>query len=488
MDVLPDLEADLRPNIERMTPFDTAFLYAETPRTPLHVGSLSIFEGAPFFDERGKFRLDEVRRRISERLPLFPRFRKRVSFIPFDLGRPFWVDDQDFDIANHVNLMVLPSPGSRDELEALCDQLQMRLLDRDRPLWELWFIGGLKDGNVAMVEKVHHAMIDGVSGVDVAAALLDLERDPPHLRVEPWLPAPAPHLASVLIEGLREDLSQPVEVVRRMGELLSSPRQLLARTDGIVDALTSFLNPWDHQNHPAMHDDIGTTRRLVAVTESLDEVKRAGKRFDATVNDVVLTAVAGGVREFLLGRGESVDHAKLRVLVPVSVRADHEHLALGNRVSGVLAPLPLDEPFTIQRLALVRNTMRRIKTHHQSAGTEVMTEAIGLIPPGLMSLVTRSIHHQPLADMVVTNVSGPDCPLYFLGAEMIESIPIVPLGGNLIVGIAILSYNGALTLGLHADVDTCPDVHRLADGIRAAFAELIAFDGEPETEDFPRTV
>jgi WS/DGAT/MGAT family acyltransferase len=457
-------------SFERMTALDASFLHAETPRTPLHIGSLSVFEGAPFFDDRGAFRLDDVRRRVSERLHLFPRFRKRVATVAFGQGRPVWVDDEDFDIANHVKLMALPEPGSRAELAARCSTLQMRVLDRDHPLWELWFVGGLDDGNVAMVEKVHHAMIDGVSGVDVAAALLDLEPEPPPIDVPRWAPMPAPDAGQLLLESWRERIVLPAERARSLRAMVRTPLDLVRRVGGVADALGSEVAVGVH--HTSLKRQVGMTRDLQWVTVPLGDVRRTAHQLSVTVNDVVLAAVAGGLRALLVKRGEDVTHLTLQCLVPVSTRSEDEHGALGNRVSAIFAPLPVHEDAPMSRVSLVHEAMVRHKERHEADGTELLLESIELLPPALLALTSRTIHRQPLIDVVVTNVPGPACPLYFMGSKMLESVPVVPLGGNLSIGIAILSYDGDLTVGIHADGEANPDLHVLTDALRGELAEL----------------
>lgn len=461
---------------ERMTALDASFLYAETERTPLHLGSVSVFEGAPFFDDHGEFQIDAVRARVAERLHLFPRFRRKVAFVPFDIGRPFWVDDDEFDIAKHVKVLVLPPQGSREELAALAIQLHMKLLHRDRPLWELWFVGGLDDGNIALVEKIHHAMVDGVSGVDVAAALLDLERSPEPIEVPRWHPAPPPAPLDLVVEGVLEDLSQPLDVARNLATTVLSPRDAAARLGGAAALVRTAVRSVPGLGHSSLRAKVGRARVLRSVAVDLDAVKEAGHTADATVNDVVLTAVAAGAGDLLRQRGLPTDDAVINVMVPVSVRDDHEHLALGNRVSIILAELPLRARASGERLLVVRDEMRRVKEREEAKGTEVVLQGIDAVPAGLLALASRSIHHQPFTDMVVTNVPGPPCPLYFLGAQLLESIPIVPLGGNLTIGIAILSYNGTLTFGVHADAGTCPDLAVLIEGIEH---ELTALGARP---------
>ena len=467
--------------VERMTALDSSFLYAETPRTPMHVGSLAIFEGAPFFDDAGVFRLDAVRERVEERLARLPRFRKRPKFLPFQFARPVWVDDPDFDIANHVKLMVLPAPGSRDELDLVCGQLQMRVLDRSHPLWELWFIGGLDDGNVALVEKIHHSMIDGVSGVEVAAALLDLEPHVAPIDVEPWTPTATSDLG-LLVEGVCEAISQPVAAARHLGSQLVAPREILALATGVPDLARSLLG---HGRATGLHHAVGRRRTLRTVSEPLARLKEIGHTFDATINDVALTAVAGGVLALMAARGEAVDDALLHVLVPVSMRPAADQLTLGNQVAAMIVPVPVGEGGVIERLGEVRNHLRRSKADHQSVGAEILVDSLDLLPSGVLALTSRAIHHQPLVDIVVTNIPGPPFPLYFDGAELLESIPIVPLGGNLTLGVAIMSYNGRLTFGVHADGAGCPDVAVFVEGLRGDLEALLALSAEDALEGTP---
>ncbi len=452
------------PSPERMTALDATFLFAEKPYAPLHLGAVSIFEGAPFFDERGVFRLDDVRRRVEERLPLIPRFRRRPRFVPFQLARPFWVDDDRFDIANHVKLMVLPSPGTRAELDDLCGQLHMRILDRDHPLWELWFIGGLEDGNVAMVEKVHHAMVDGVSGVEIAAALLDLDPSPEPQALTPWIAAPSPSVARLAAESLREDIAQPLDVLRLLRSQLSSPAELAALATGLPDLARTLLT---RSPEPIrMRHVVGATRTLRSVTAPLERLRDVSHRFDATINDIALAAVGGGARALMAHRGDAYEDASLQVLVPVSVRSSAETLALGNRVSTMVTTVPLGDADVTTRLAAVRAAMARIKADRQAAGAEIVVESLELLPSFVLAALSPAVHNQPFVDVVVTNIPGPPCPLFFLGAEMLESTPVVPLGGNLAIGVALLSYNGRLTFGIHADPHACPDITHFVDAVQ----------------------
>jgi diacylglycerol O-acyltransferase / wax synthase len=468
------------PAYERLTALDASFLHAEGETTPMHVGALSVFEGAPFFDRDGAFRLTDVRRRVESRLHLVPRLRRKLRLPPLGIGQPVWVDADDFDIADHVKLMVLPPPGDRAVLEHACERLQMQLLDRNRPLWELWFIGGLHDGNVAMVEKLHHALVDGVSGVEVAAALLDLEPVPPPDEgssdpVAPWSPAPAPDARRLVTDALTDRFGTPVAIARSAFDAARVPLLALRRTGAVLDAARSLVGPEGRAPASSLNRaTVGEHRRLVRVDVPLDDLRDVGHAFAVTLNDVVLAGVTGALRRLLESRGEPVDDGALHALVPVSIRVDAEHLALGNRVSAMIAPLPVGEDAPLTRLLQVHHEMAERKAHHQAEGNELLLETAELLPATVSALVARQVHHQPFVNVVVTNIPGPSCPLWFFGARMLEATPIVPLGGNLTIGIALLSYDGTLAVGLHADADAAPDLPVLADALAAEFAALHA--------------
>ena len=455
---------------ERMTALDAAFLQAETDRAPLHVGAMSILEGGPLVDERGAFRLAEVRDHVAGRMHLLPRFRKRVAVPPYGQGRPVWVDHEGFRIDEHVLHVTLPPPGDEEQLARLCCEIQARPLGRRRPLWELWFVDGLEDGTVALVEKVHHAMVDGISGVDVAAALLDLEPDPAPLDVPEWRPVPPPTDVELLTLAELDRLRRPLGWL--LGLRTELPDLVTARStvDGLVDALKGLVAAPVH-DHP-LAGRIGHDRVLCWTTVPLEEVREAAHRRDATVNDAVLSAVGGGVRRVLGTRGTLADASTLSVLVPVSTRAPDERGRLGNRVSGVIAPVPIDEADPDARLHAVAAAMSAHKEHHQSTGVQLAVEGLEVLEPALMSVLARTIHHQPFLDVVVTNVPGPSSPLYFLGARLLRSVPIVPLGGNLTMGIAILSYAGDLTIGIYADSSAAEDAREVCRGIDETFDAL----------------
>lgn len=459
---------------ERLTALDAAFLHAESERTPLHIGALVVLEGEPFFDERGEFRLDDVRRHVESRLHLIPRFRRRIMTVPYGVGRPVWVDDPHFDIADHVRLLVLPPPGDREQLELACDRLQMQMLDRDKPLWELWFVAGLEHGRVAIVEKVHHALVDGVSGVDVAYATFDVA---PEGREDDgvdraWEPQPAPAPIELLVDSLVERVVEPAEWIRTAQAALRAPRRTLGLVGELAGAAASIAGSALVPHPSSLNVPVGEHRRLHTVDRSLDEVRAVKSALGGTVNDVVLCAVAGGLRNLLEARGEEVEGIELQALAPVSLRREDEHGALGNRVAAYFAPLPLGIGDAVERLEAVATAMRERKARHQEEVSELLLEGMDHLPPALPALLSRTIHRQPFVNVVVTNVPGPPFPMWFMGAEIQDIVPVVPLGGNLSIGIAVLSYNGRLVLGIMADPTRAPDAGELARAIGACFDEL----------------
>jgi WS/DGAT/MGAT family acyltransferase len=447
----------------------------------MHVGALSILEGGPFFDEHGRFRLADVRRLVSSRLHLIPRFRKRLQNVLFDQGRPIWVDDRRFDIAYHVRLTALPSPGSREQLLTLCSRIQAQLLDRTRPLWELWFVEGLEGGNVALIQKTHHALVDGVSGVDVATVLLDFTEEPTFLAPPRWIVEPAPPGWRLLADTLFERATEPAEMVRTARSIVRGPRLALARASELATSLGTLVDRRSIAPRTSLNQRVGRNRRFETVRLPLEEVKAIRRGLGGTVNDVVLAGVAGGLRRLFEARLELEPEMALRVLCPVSVRDDSERMQLGNCVSAMFVTLPVGEPDPIERLARIRATTADLKEREQAVGAAFLLDLTHFAAPTLLGLASRLVHHQPFVNLVVTNVPGPQVPLYCMGGRMLEAYPVVPLARNLTLGIAILSYYGRLHLGLFADRDAMPDLGVLAAGLEDSSAELrkLAEEREP---------
>jgi WS/DGAT/MGAT family acyltransferase len=459
-------------DVTRLSALDAAFLAAESPTTPMHVGSLAIFEGAPFHDESGRFRLADVRTLIDERLHLVPRFRQRAVAVPHGLGRPVWADDPAFDVKHHVRLVTLASPGTDRQLRALCESQHMVLLDRTRPLWELCFVDGVSGGRVALIEKVHHAMVDGVSGVDVATALLDLTPEVRRFDQPPWAPDPLPTSAALQAGAIADLLEEPWRFAQAVGRSVRHPVETMAGFAKVGWAATTLVSRQTIAPHSSINRPVGRERKYEVVRHTMAGIDEIRSELGGTVNDVVLAAVAGGIRELLLKRGESLDGRPLEALVPVSLRPDDEHMMLGNRVAAMLVPLQVDEPDARRRLAAVRAAVEFRKSRQQASVSNALLDTTDHWPAFLAAITAGLIHRQPLVNVVITNVPGPPIPLYAAGARMLEVFPIVPLGGNLDVSVGILSYNGQLTIGLFADATSCPDVAVLAEGIEKAFFEM----------------
>ena len=462
----------------RLTALDATFIEIESPTTPMHVGTITRFEGAPLRDDAGCIRIDDIRRHVVRRLEPFPRFRQRLVRLPFGVGRPVWADDPTFDVTHHVRLAAVPSPGGSEQLHRLAEMLHMQLLDRTRPLWELWFVDGMADGSVALIEKIHHSLVDGVSTVDFTGALLDLSPGPAS---EPSLVVPHPDAGGddgvpVWWVATQGELGRPARALRDVASAAVRPRRTLAvLREALAGLSTVVLAP-----PSPINQSVGRHRRFEEVHLSLADVNAARARTGGTVNDVVLAAVAGGLRHLIESRGEAIGERPLRAFVPVSLRADADHLTFGNQVAGMLAPLPVHLSDPLDRLRSVREATTQLKGGGQARMLAQLLSGADLLPEALIGLVGRSVHRQPFANVVVTNVPAWPEPLYFLGSRMLDTVAIVPLGGNLAVSIGVVSYDSQLTLGLFADRDACPDVAILAEGIEKSFVELrSAAEGVP---------
>ena len=457
---------------DRLSGLDAGFLALERAETPMHIGSLAILEGPPFFDDRGRFRLAEARRLVASRLHLIPRFRRRVMDVPLGIGRPVWVDDERFDIGYHVRLTALPAPGSRAQLLALFERVEAQVLDRSRPLWELWFVEGLEGGHVALIQKTHHALVDGISGVDVATVLFDFTRDPTVGDPPDWTPQPAPTPPQLLVDTVVEEIGDVAHVGRVVADALQVPRRAVSQLGQLGRSMATLAEGRLLAPRLSINRPVGRHRRFLGVQVPLDDVKAVRRVYGGTVNDVVLAGVAGGLARLLDSRGELRPDLRVKVMCPVSVRAQDEHLALGNRVSTLVVPLAVGEPDPVSRLASIRAATENLKERHQAVAAETLIGLTQYAAPTLLGLAARAAHHQVFFNLISTNVPGPQVPLYCMGAEMLEAYPMVPLSRNLGLGIAILSYCGRLHLGLLADRDTFDDLEVLAAGIADAFAEM----------------
>jgi diacylglycerol O-acyltransferase / wax synthase len=458
----------------RLSGLDASFLHLEHGPAHMHVASTTLFEGpAPDYED--------FRDHIASRLHLVPRFRQKLRFVPLGQGRPVWVDDPHLNLDYHVRHTALPPPGSEQQLRTLAARVFSQRLDRTKPVWEMWLVDGVQGGRFAIVGKTHHALVDGVSGVDITTVLFDLDRDPePAPEREPWLPEPEPSEAQVLAEALIERLTSPAEIARGARAMLRAPRQV---TGGLIEGLSaaaSFARTGLSAPPSPFNLKIGPYRRFAWVRADLDELKRIKNLAGGTVNDVVLAAVSGALRRYLRDRGHSTDELELRAMVPISVRAAEEHGALGNRVSAMMAPLPVWCEHPIERLRAVTGSMGDLKSSKQAVGANLLTEATGFAPPTIAAQAARLQSRQRFFNLVVTNIPGPQFPLYLLGRELLDVFPMVPLAKNQGVCFAIMSYNGHVNFGITADYDGMPDLDALAGDLDASISELA--EAAPSTE------
>jgi diacylglycerol O-acyltransferase len=460
-------------NSDRLTGLDSSFLHLESESSHMHVAACTVFTGeAPDYAE--------FLAQIDSRLHLVPRYRQRLAFVPLEQGRPVWVDDPHFQLTYHVRHTALPRPGGEAQLKRLCGRVFSQPLDRSRPLWELWLVEGLADGRFALLSKTHHALVDGVSGVDIATVMFDTAPDPAPVAppASPWAPRPLPTGAQLLAEALVERAIVPAEAARGLRSALRGPREVakaLGESLVGVGAMTwAGLRPAPRS---PFNVRIGPHRRFTWVQGDLSEFKRVKDALGGTVNDVVLAAVAGALGRYMRLHHHPTEDVVLRAMVPVSVRADAERGALGNRVAAMWAPLPVGVTDPVARLQAISAEMRGIKDSGQAVGAQVLTGLTGFVAPTLMAQAARLQARQRVFNLVVTNVPGPQIPLYVLGRRLEAVYPMVPLAENTALGIAIMSYNGTINFGLNADYDAIPDVEALAEELRSAIEELAAAGG-----------
>jgi diacylglycerol O-acyltransferase / wax synthase len=436
----------------------------------MHVAACAVFEGPPPDHE-------ELLDAVESRLHLVPRYRQRLAFVPLGQGRPVWVDDPHFNLAYHVRHTALPQPGDEDRLKRLAGRVFSQALDRNRPLWEMWIVEGLSEGRFAILSKTHHALVDGVSGVDIMNVLFDTSPEP--MPVAPpdheWVPAPLPTGTQLLADALLERATVPQEMIRGVRAVLRGPRTVAKRVgEGLVGLGALAWAGLQAAPPSRFNVPIGPHRRFTWVQADLDEFKSVKNALGGTVNDVVLAAVAGGLGSYLRTHGEDTEDKELRAMVPVSVRADIERGALGNKVAAMWAPLPVGILDPVQRLRTVSESMREIKESGQAVGAQVLAGLSGFAPTTIMSQAARLQARQRMFNLVVTNVPGPQIPLYVQGRELQALYPMVPLAENTALGIAIMSYNGQLNFGLSGDYDRLSDLDTLADDLRASIDELLA--------------
>jgi WS/DGAT/MGAT family acyltransferase len=455
---------------DRLSSLDVSFLYLEEPTTPMHVGGVVLFQ-AP---ESG-FDLDRLTRLIETRIGLVPRYRQKVKWVPGRIANPVWIDDEDFDVHFHVRRSALPRPGSDDQLRELVARIMSRPLDRNRPLWEMYLVEGLSDGRFAILSKTHHAMVDGAGALDIGQVILDLTPQPRAVQTEPWSPRPEPSDTDLITEALSEMVRSPaaaIDAVRTgADDVRETAERFGRRAAGLAAAALTMARP---PAHNPLNRPIGEARRYGMAQARLADLKAIRKAHGGTINDVVLTVVAGALREWMQTRGESVTSAtQVRALVPTSVRDGGE--GTGNHIAAFLVDLPVGEPRAVVRLHRVTFEMDQLKSTGQMVGAQALVGVAGFAPPTLHSLGARAANDlsRRMFNLVVTNVPGPQLPLYADGALMLAAHPVVPLAKGQALSIGVTSYNGGMFFGLNADRDAMADVDVLAQCISTAIEELL---------------
>jgi diacylglycerol O-acyltransferase len=449
-----------------MSPMDASFLHIETPMNPMHIGGVSIFEGpAPPFE-----RLEEM---VEGKLDMVPRYRQKVRFIPLGLGRPVWVDDPHFNRSYHLRHSALPPPGSDEQLRRTAARIFAQSLDRGKPLWEIWMLEGLAENRWALLSKVHHCMVDGVSATDLMSIMFggDAPADS-----DDWQPEPEPSGAELVVRTLTRRTLDPSEQLRTVRAAVRAPRESLGQARDLLRGVVSGARVLRPLGGSSLVGPVGPHRTWSWAHVRLSDVKAVRSALGGTVNDVVLAIVSGGLRDLLESRGESVDDRTVRALVPVSVRTPGERGVYNNRVSAMFADLPVGIVDPAVRLGAVREQMDGLKQSNQAVAGDVLTSLSGFAPPMLLALGARIAARSPSLGLQtgVTNVPGPQQPLQTLGRRLLESYPFVPVIGKVRISIAIFSYDGGLYFGVTGDYDSSSDVDVLTRGVEQSIAELIA--------------
>jgi diacylglycerol O-acyltransferase / wax synthase len=462
-------------NPDRLTALDTTFLHLEDHSTAhMHVASVMVFDGkAP--------NPDELVEHVVNRLHLVPRYRQRLAYIPFDQGRPVWTDDPHFNPRYHIRHTALPKPADDEALKRLAGRLFSQRLDRSKPLWEIWLVQNMSGERFALIAKTHHALVDGVSGVDITTVLFDSAREPAPIPGPgtPWVAKPLPGRAKLLGEALVERATIPGEMVRGARRLVRAPRRAFSQLkDGLVSVGATTLAGI---NAPApstpFNVDIGPHRRYTFLDADLAEFKAIKDSLGGTLNDVVLASVTLALGRYLRDRRYDTEGLVLKAMVPVSVRSKSEQGALGNKVAAMWAPLPVGVENPAECLRRISRSMEDLKNSGQAVGAQVLTNLAGFAPPTIMSQAARLQARQPFFNLVVTNVPGPQFPLYLLGRRLQVLFPVVPLAQRQALGIAVMSYDGHLGFGLLGDFDSLPELENIRRDLEWAIDSLASAAG-----------
>ena len=465
------------PHFERLSAMDLSFLAMENGRAHMHIGSVSIYEAEPLRGPDGGIDFERVLSFTEAQLAKFPRYRQRLAWVP-GFAHPGWVDDDRFNLPFHLRHTALPAPGDVRQLKRLAGRILSQEFDRSKPLWENWFVDGLEGDRFAVISKTHHCMADGISGVAMGNLLVGANPDYQPPAPGRWAPRPAPGPAQLVVDELRHRVMAPLRLLgssRGEGGGGSGRR----RASGIGGLAGNALR---RASDTPLNVEIGPHRRFDWARLPFDEVRRIGKSAGGTVNDVVLAVATGALRDHLQGEGVRVDDLDFRAVVPVNVRAAGEGDAPGNRVSELIAHLPIGESDPWTRLLAVVEMTGELKASGQSGAGDLFNQAVDLLPTRLLTPLFRLVSRSSVANLIMTNVPGPRVPVYLLGARQLETYPVVPLLANQALGIALMSYDDGLFWGFNADWDAVPDLHDLVERVETGFAELRAATPAPEPD------
>src|SRR5436190_8670029 len=457
-------------NPDRLTALDSAFLHLEDHSAAhMHVASVMVFQGkAPT--------LQELVEHLVGRLDKVPRYRQRLAFVPLGQGRPVWTDDPHFNPYYHVRHTALPKPADEAALKRLAGRLFSQRLDRSKPLWEIWLVQNMSGGRFALVAKTHHALVDGISGVDITTVLFDTAREPaaPTAPASPWSAKPLPGQAKLLGEALVERATVPGEMGRGARAVMRAPRKAFNQVKEAIESIGATT--LEGINAPAppspFNVNIGPHRRYTFLDADLAQFKAIKDSLGGTLNDVVLASVSLALGRFLRSRGHDTDGLVLKAMVPVSVRTKSQRGALGNQVAAMWAPLPVGVENPAECLHKIAKSMEVLKNSGQAVGAQVLTNLAGFAPPTILSQAARLQPRQPFFNLVVTNVPGPQFPLYLLGRRLDVLYPVVPLAQRQALGIAVMSSDGHLGFGLLGDYDALPELELIAQELKKSAAAL----------------
>jgi WS/DGAT/MGAT family acyltransferase len=456
--------------MDRLSGLDASFLYLEKPHVHMHIAGLAIFDQGTAPDEKVSF--DEVGGLLSRRLHEVPRFRQKIHFVPLEMGRPVWADDPNFDLSYHFRRASLPAPGGPRELSDLVQRLCSSPLDRSKPLWEMYLIDGLEDDHIAMLTKVHHSMMDGITGMEVAGILLDFTHEPREVEPDDWRPDPEPIGAELVSSALAEQASR---LLRASFEVpvaaLRAPRELVRNVGRVVSSVPNLLRGVLGDAGP-FNVPVGPTRRFAIASIPVAEAKDVKNALGGTVTDVVLAVVAGALARLLRSRGHVTEGVDVRAMVPISMRSGDGDSGAGNLVSTMFVDLPVGPMTESDRLLEISARTNELKGSQIGAGASTLMDLVEWTFPGLHRATARTTGRQRFGHLVVSSIRGPQEPMYLAGARMVSYHPVLPIQERTALSIAVTSLVGTMGFGFTADWDAVPDIDMLSEGVIESFAEL----------------